>query len=345
MYNVCSVHRGMFSTSGGVQYIGGIPWVHRGDTMSTSGGYHEYIGGISWVHRGVFSTSEGYHEYIGGGGCSVHRRDTMSTSGGYHEYIGGCSVHQGDIMIRVGDTMSTWGMFSTSGGYHVYIGGISWVHRGDIMSTSGDVQYIGVFNRNWKDFIKLLPHVYHDIPPMYWTSPDVLMISPRCTHGIPPMYWTSPDVLMVSPHIHHDIPPMYWTSPDVLMISSDVLNIPRCTEHTLYRVDSIPFLGHPVHGNYLEQFRILLPRLMSFWNFSKVEKGLLRRYISRASRWILKTWQRLEAEKILHDLYRIVKFLSWWVLFSVWILLESWFSDTKTPSEKICFRNFVYWRL
>ena len=47
----CSVHRGMFSTSGDVQYIGGCS-VHRGDTMSTSGGYHEYIGG--------------YHEYIGG---------------------------------------------------------------------------------------------------------------------------------------------------------------------------------------------------------------------------------------------------------------------------------------
>ena len=31
---------------------------------------------------------------------------------------------------------------STSGGYHEYIGGYS-VHRGDIMSTSGDVQYIG----------------------------------------------------------------------------------------------------------------------------------------------------------------------------------------------------------
>ena len=66
----CSVHqgdimsnRGMFSTSGDVQYIGG---------------YHEYIGG--------------YHEYIGG--CSVHWRDTMSTSGGYYEYIGGCSVHR-----------------------------------------------------------------------------------------------------------------------------------------------------------------------------------------------------------------------------------------------------------
>ena len=49
----------------------------------------------------------------------------MSTSGdvqyigGYHEYIGGCSVHQVDIMMHVGDTMST------SGGYHEYIGGIS----------------------------------------------------------------------------------------------------------------------------------------------------------------------------------------------------------------------------
>ena len=33
------------------------------------------------------------------------------------------------------------------GGYHEYIGGCS-VHWGDTMSTSGDVQYIGVFNRN-----------------------------------------------------------------------------------------------------------------------------------------------------------------------------------------------------
>ena len=65
LYNVCSVHRGMFSTSGGVQYIGG---------------YHEYIGGDT------MSTSGEYHEYIGG--CSVHRRDTMSTSGGV-QYIGG----------------------------------------------------------------------------------------------------------------------------------------------------------------------------------------------------------------------------------------------------------------
>ena len=43
LYNVCSVHRGMFSTSGGCS-------VHRGDTMSTSG--------ISRVHWGdIMSTS------------------------------------------------------------------------------------------------------------------------------------------------------------------------------------------------------------------------------------------------------------------------------------------------
>ena len=54
----------------------------------------------------------------------------MSTSGGYHEYIGRCSVHRRDTM-------------STSRRYHEYIEGILRVHRGDIMSTSGDVQYIG----------------------------------------------------------------------------------------------------------------------------------------------------------------------------------------------------------
>ena len=40
----------------------------------------------------------------------------MMNVGGYYEYIGGCSVHQRDTM-------------STSGG--------------DIMSTLGDVQYVG----------------------------------------------------------------------------------------------------------------------------------------------------------------------------------------------------------
>ena len=84
----------------------------------------------------------------------------MSTLGGgdiilelheYHGYIGRCSVHRG---------------------IHEYIGGCS-VHWG--------------FQYKSKAFINLLPYMNHDIPPMYWTSPDVLKISPRCTQDIPPM--------------------------------------------------------------------------------------------------------------------------------------------------------------
>ena len=64
--------------------------------------------------------------------------------GGYQEYIGGYSVHQRDTMI-------------------------SCLRRGDIMSTSRDVQYIGVFNRNLKDFINLHHDSCHgtEHPPMY----------------------------------------------------------------------------------------------------------------------------------------------------------------------------------
>ena len=106
---------------------------------------------------------------------------------------------------------------------------------GDTMSTSRDVQYIGVYHDasdimihvggyheyiqyKSKAFIKLLSNMNHDVPPMYsWCPPDVLMVSPRCTHGIPPMYWTPHSVLMISPTwimislpwTEH--PPMYWT--------------------------------------------------------------------------------------------------------------------------------------
>ena len=79
LYNVCSVHLGMSSTSGGVQYIG--------DTMSTSGD-------IMSTSRDVQYTSGGYHEYIRG----------------YHEYRGACSVHWGIPCVHRG-------MFSTSGDF------------------------------------------------------------------------------------------------------------------------------------------------------------------------------------------------------------------------------------
>ena len=162
----------------------------------------------------MFSTS-GDIQYIGG--YSVHR-GLFSTSGGYHEYIGGISwVHRGRFST-LGDTLSTWE------GYHEYIGGISWYLWG---------------SKLLKTFQLLLK------TPMYWTSPDVLMISPDVLNSIPPhasrepphmhlesppqcnehppmyswypsMYWTPPDAFMISPECTHGIPPMYWTSPDVL---------------------------------------------------------------------------------------------------------------------------------
>ena len=58
LYNVCSVHLGMFSTSGGVQYIG--------DTMSTSGDIMSTSGDIMSTSKDVQYTSGGYHEYIRG---------------------------------------------------------------------------------------------------------------------------------------------------------------------------------------------------------------------------------------------------------------------------------------
>ena len=48
LYNVCSVHRGMFSTSG-VFSTSGDTMSTSGDTMSTSGGYHEYIEGAQYI--------------------------------------------------------------------------------------------------------------------------------------------------------------------------------------------------------------------------------------------------------------------------------------------------------
>ena len=64
--------------------------------------------------------------------------------GGYHEYIrgyeyiGGCSVHRGELMMHVEDIMNTSGCSLPQG-----------------------------FQYKSKAFINLLPHMNHDIPPMY----------------------------------------------------------------------------------------------------------------------------------------------------------------------------------
>ena len=81
----------MFSTSEDVRYIAGCSVtmgsvVYQGDTMSTSGDV-QYIRGISWIHRGG---GGGYHKYTGR--FSVHRKDVISTSlMGYHDSFGGIS--------------------------------------------------------------------------------------------------------------------------------------------------------------------------------------------------------------------------------------------------------------
>ena len=50
------------------------------------------------------------------------QEDIMIYVGKYHEHIRGCSIHQRDIMIHVGDIMSTQEMFRTSEGYYEYLG-------------------------------------------------------------------------------------------------------------------------------------------------------------------------------------------------------------------------------
>ena len=142
-----------------VQYIGGCS-VHWGDTMTTSGGYHEYIGGCSvhwgipWVHRGI---------------SRVHQGISWCMLRGYHESIGRCLAHWGIPRVHWGDIMST---------------------SGDTTSTLGDVQYIGVFNRNWKVFTNLLPICV-------MISPSVLNI-PQCTYDIPTCILISPQCTVLN---------------------------------------------------------------------------------------------------------------------------------------------------
>ena len=223
LYNVCSVHRGtlwvhrgdIMSKSVDVQYIREISWWMWGDTMNTLGDV-QYIRGIPWVHRGEIMSTSGDVQYMWG--------DIMIHVGGYHDTCGG------DIMIHVGEQLDK------------------------ILSIS--IENPDVLN---------IPWCTHDIPLMYsWYPPDVLMVStwctehprcthdiplmyswypPRCTNGIHLMYWTSPMYSWYPPpHMYHDIPLMYWASLDVFMISppmyswypSDVLMVSlRCTEHLL----------------------------------------------------------------------------------------------------------------
>ena len=147
----------------------------------------------------VFSVHRG-----GGGGGGINTsRDTLSTSEGCHEYIGRCSVHQGDMM-HVGE-------------------------QGD-ENLSISIENLDVLN------IPSVLMVFSDVlmisPNVLMISPDMLMVSPnvqnilQCTHDIPRSTTEYPQCT-------HDIPVMYsWYPPDVL-------NISRCTENILHKVQSL----------------------------------------------------------------------------------------------------------
>ena len=102
----------------------------------------------------------------------------MSTVGGYLEYRGGCSVPWGDIMMHVGDIMSTVEGVQYRGGKNLLL-----FEYPTVLNTPHGTHDI--------------PHMYHDIPPRYsdfkgWYPPTVLN-TPHGTHDIP--------------HGTHDIPP------------------------------------------------------------------------------------------------------------------------------------------
>ena len=117
-------------------------------------------------------------------GCSVHWGDTMST-------LGDTMSHWGDTMSTLGDTMSHWGdtmstsgdIMSTSGNFMSTSGDIM-MYVGDIMST------LGMFSTSgFSIYIERLLS-----PTCIMISPDVLNI-PQCTHDIPMYSWYPPDVL------------------------------------------------------------------------------------------------------------------------------------------------------
>ena len=127
--------------------------------------------------------------------CVQYRGGVQDRGGDILSTVGVFST-VGDIMINVGDSLSTMG------GYLQYRGGCS-VPWGDIMSTVEGVQYRGgeVFcylRLNTLHGTHDIPHMHHDIPPRYsnfkgWHPPTVLS-TPHGTHDIlhgtehPPRY-------------------------------------------------------------------------------------------------------------------------------------------------------------
>ena len=101
-----------------------------------------------------------------------------------------CHVHN-VVIILYNVSSVNQAMFSTSGDI-MRTSGISWVHREDIMSTSGDIMmHVGGFHEYIRGCLAHRGFQYKS--KALWTcSPTWIMISPRCTQDI------SPDVFIIT---------------------------------------------------------------------------------------------------------------------------------------------------
>ena len=159
-----------------------------------------------------------------------------------------------DIMINVGDILSTMRGVQYHGGYHKYRGwlswvpweysvpwGVSWCTWGDIMSTVGEKSFV-----IW-------------VPLRYGTPSTVLMISPHMYHNIP---HGTHDI----PHVHHDIPTVLSiphgtkTTPTVLMISPTVLNTPTVLK--IYHDIPLQYWTSPRYSRYSPTCIMISPTVL-----------------------------------------------------------------------------------
>ena len=123
----------------------------------------------------------------------------MQYRGGVQYRVGyavlwGCTVPWGDIMMHMGDILST-------------VGDIM-MHVGDILSTVEVFRTVGESHLLFEYSTVLnTPHGTHDIPTCINDNPTVLKLQRM----------VSPTVLKIFPHIYHDIPhgtqdpPRYYT--------------------------------------------------------------------------------------------------------------------------------------
>ena len=127
-------------------------------------------------------------------------------------------------MSTSGDIMSTLGNVQYIGGCSVHRG-ISWVHWGMFSILGGyheyigGVQYIGGSMSTLGWYHEYIGGVQY-IRGISWCMRGSKMVKTFQFLLKTPMYWISPNVLMISPQCTHDIPQcthgiplMYWTSP------------------------------------------------------------------------------------------------------------------------------------